>query len=300
MSAINFNNVMLENDMEKFISAHKVAIDKVYVHPMLEPVIAKLAVLYPLWRFVGEGQQSMTSQNAVWLTKFEVLCDGERLGEISRRYEGHDYQICVSNDRIKSKMERSNYYKTKDAIKAIAKVKKMFGPRDAQELAEVSREDAKKIAQTAAWNKEREKGAADEIVRRAAHKYVMGVGFDTFMAYVKDNYPPQEHSMLIEKREVVEQTTEDMKTIVKVQQVLGQQKNGAVVTRRGNTYVVEHKDRVEICDDNTLPEWVRSQIGMLKLIEAEQFVSDSGMRAGANTFVIIEPNITNVIEGETK
>jgi hypothetical protein len=298
MSAMNFNNVVLESDTEKYVSTHSVAKDKVCAHPMLEPVISKLAMLYPLWRFEGSGHQSMTNHGTIWLTKFEVSCDGERLGEISRRYEGRDYQICVSNDRIKAKMERSGYYKTKGADKAIAKVKKMFGQRDTQELEELSREAAGKVAQNAVWNKEREKSNAEDIVQRAAKKYVMGAGFGAFMAYAKDNLPAQEHELLVNSRETSERASEEMVTINKVRDVIQQRVNGAVVTRRGGTYVVEHKDKVEICDDNTLPEWIRGRIGMLKLIESEQFVSDMGMRAGANTFVVIEPDITNVTEGE--
>jgi hypothetical protein len=298
MSAMNFNNVVLESDTDRFVNTHGIAKNKVLAHPMLEPVIEKLAVLYPLWRFEGSGHQSLNNQGVVWLTKFDVSCDGETLGMIERRYEGRDYQICVTNDRIRAKMERTNYYKTKDPIKAIAKVKKMFGPKDTQELAGVSREDAAKIAQNAVWDKKREGDAAEDVVQRAAKKYVMGAGFDTFMAYVKDHLPAQEYALLVEKREVSKQALEDTKTIEKVQEVLQQKENGAVVTRRGNTYVVEHKDKVEICDDNTLPEWIRSRIGMLKLIEPAQFVSDLGMRAGVNTFVIIEPNLTNVTEGE--
>jgi hypothetical protein len=307
MNAMNFSNVVLESDVEKYVNAQSIARDKICAHPLLESVISKLAVMYPLWRFEGSGHQSMTSQGSIWLTKFEVSCDGERLGEIARRYEGRDYQICVSNDRIRASMERSGFYKTKDANKAIAKVKKMFGPKDTQELAGMSREGAAKIAQNAAWSKERERSNADDIVKRAAHKYVMNAGFEAFMAYAKATLPMQEHELLIEKREVSDQAAEDLKTIVKVQEVLRQQENGAVVTRRGNTYVVEHKDKVEICDDNTLPEWVRSRIGMLKLIEPEQFVSGLGMRASTSTFVVIEPDpdpayehVTYVIEGETK
>lgn len=297
MKATEFNNVVVTEEISEYQrKMPKCAVD---AHPLLEPVIAKLAVLYPLWTFRGNGHLSMNNDR-VWLTNFTVLCDGEQLGTIERRYEARDYQICVTNERIKAKMERTDYYKTKDATKAIAKIKKMFGPKDAQELAGVSREEAAKIAQNAEWNKQREINDADEIVQRAARKYVMGVGFDTFMAYAKDHYPAQEHDLLVTKREAATRATEDMKTISKVRAVIQQQANGAVVTRRGGTYVVEHKDKVEICDDNTLPEWIRSRIGMLKLIEPTQFVSDLGMKAGTNTFVIIEPDLTNVTEGETK
>jgi hypothetical protein len=300
MNVMTFNNVSLNNDTERFVNAHTIARDRVNAHPMLEPVIEKLAVLYPLWRFEGSGHQSLTNQGTLWLTHFDVSCDGESLGTISRRYEGRDYQICVRNDRIKSKLERSDFYKTMSADKAIAKVKKMFGPKDVQERTELSREIASSAAQNAEWSKNREKGEAEDIVKRAAHKYVMGVGFQSFMEHVKDHYPAQEYNLLLTKHEVATQAAEDLRTINKVRDVLAHRAKGAVVTRRGSTYVVEQNDKAEICDDNTLPEWVRNRIGMLKLIEPGQFVSDLGMKVNADTFVIIEPDLTTVTEGETK
>ena len=303
MSAMNFSNVVLESETDKFVSLHKVEKNKVLAHPMIEPVIEKLAVLYPLWKFEGSGHQSMNSQGTVWLTTFAVSCDGESLGTITRRYEGRDYQICVTNDRIKAKLERTNYYKTKDPIKAVAKVKKMFGPNDTQEMARIARGKAGAVAQDADWSKSRELSDASEVVQRAAKKYVMGAGFETFMAYVKNHYPTQEYELLVTKHEVAEKARTELETIKATKDVISTQKKGAVVTRRGNTYVVEQSDKVEICDDNTLPEWIRSRIGMLKLIEPAQFVSDLGMRASESVFVLIEPpeaNLTDVTEGETK
>ena len=300
MSAMNFSNVVLESETDKFVNLHKVEKNKVLAHPMLEPVIEKLAVLYPLWKFEGSGHQSLTNQGVVYLTMFMVSCDGEPLGVITRRYEGRDYQICVTNERIKAKMERTNYYKTKDPIKAVAKVKKMFGPNDTQEMARVARGKAGAVAQDAEWSKSRELSEATDVVQRAAKKYVMRAGFNAFMAYVKDNYPAQEYDLLVTKHEVAEKARVELETIKATKDVISTQKKGAVVTRRGNTYVVEQNDKMEICDDNTLPEWIRSRIGMLKLIEPAQFVSDLGMRANENVFVLIEPDLTSVTEGETK
>ena len=295
MKATEFNNVVLSEEVLEF--QRKMPTHVVEAHPMLEPVIAKLAVLYPLWRFRGSGT---ANNHSIVLTHFTVTCDGEKLGAIERRYEGREYQICVTNDRIKARLERSNYYKTMIPDKAVAKVKKMFGPNDTQETAKLARNKAASVAQDAEWSKSREMGEADEIVQRAAKKYVMGVGFETFMAYVKDHYPAQEHDLLVTKSEVATKAREELETIRGVKSVISTQRTGAVVTRRGGTYVVEQKDKVEICDDNTLPEWIRSRIGMLKLIEPKQFVSDLGMRADENVFVLIEPNLTDVTEGETK
>lgn len=298
MKAMGFTNVVVTEEVATF--KQKMPTTTVSVHPLLEPVIAKLAVLYPLWTFTGNGTANMHS---IVLTHFTVACDGEKLGTIERRYEGRDYQICVQNERIRASMERSGYYKTMISDKAVAKVKKMFSPKTTKESAQSAREAAAKAAQTADWNKSRERDDAQDILSKAGKKFVMGEGFPIFMEYVRTHYPPQEYELLKTKIETVESAKQDLVTITAVREVLQSRKSGAVVSRRGSTYVVEQGDSTEICDDNTLPEWVRNRIGLLKLIEVNQFVSNTGMRATANTFVLIKPedeNLTTVSEGATE
>jgi hypothetical protein len=258
-------------------------------------------VLYPLWRFVGSGHTG--GQTNVWLTSFAVSCDGEHLGVIERNYVRRDYKIVVANERIKASMERGSEYATMSPDKAVAKVKKMFNPKTTQELAESVRAHIAKLAHNAEWKKQREEGDAKDFVARSAKKYVMGDGFETFMNHVKEHYPAQEYDRLLENQEIAVKAKEECLTITAVKEVIATGKSGAVVTRRGGMYVVQQGDKLEICDDNTLPEWVRNKIGLLKLIEPEQFVSNSGMRATEDVFVIIKPeeeNLTIVSEGETK
>jgi hypothetical protein len=301
MKAMSFNNVVMHVGVEKYINMHHIPREQVHAHPMLEPVIAKLAVLYPLWRFVASGHTS--THGNVWLTDFAVSCDGEPLGTISRDYVRRDYHIVVANERIKAAMDRGSEYKTTSPDKAVAKVKKMFSPKSTQELAESVREQITKIARDAEWSKEREMNAAHEIVARAAKKYVMGDGFETFMNHAKEYYPAQEYDLLLENKEIAVKAKEECVTIAATAKVISGKRSGAIVTRRGGMYVVQQGDKLEICDDNTLPEWVRNQIGLLKLIEPKQFVSNSGMRATEDVFVLIKPeeeNLTTVSEGGTK
>lgn len=298
MRAMEFTNVVANADAVTHLQKNNLPADAVRVHNMLEPVIAKLAVLYPLWTFTGAGHLTVNTES-VLLTQFTVECDGEKLGTIERRYEARDYQICITNERIKASMERSGYYKTMNADKAVAKVKKMFSPKTTKEMASSAREAANKAAQTAEWNKTRERDDAGDILLRAGKKFVMGDGFPIFMEYVKTHYPQQEYELLKAKIETVERAKEELVTIEAVRGILRGKAGGAVVSKREATYVVEHGDNTEICDDNTLPEWIRNRIGLLKLIEPDQFVSSTGMRATINTFVIIAPeNLTTVTQGE--
>jgi hypothetical protein len=44
---------------------------------------------------------------------------------------------------------------------------------------------------------------------------------------------------------------------------------------------------VDLFDDNTLPDWMRGKLGMLKLVQPEQFISNAGCRVNDETFVLM-------------
>jgi len=59
-----------------------------------------------------------------------------------------------------------------------------------------------------------------------------------------------------------------------------------IYTKSGK-YVVKTIDNVQSYDDNTLPEEYRGKLGMLKLVEVNQCVSDVGCRTHDDTFLIV-------------
>jgi hypothetical protein len=61
----------------------------------------------------------------------------------------------------------------------------------------------------------------------------------------------------------------------------------ALVIKDGGKYLVRIGDKVDLFDDNTLPDWMRGKLGMLKLVQAEQFVSGTGCRVNDETFVLM-------------
>lgn len=298
MKAMDFSNVRLSDEVLKDLQKRNESVSSAKPHLQLEPVIATMALTQPLWTFTGSGMPTA-------MIHFQVRCDGEFLGTIERRYAGREYQICITNDRIKASMERDIWYKTMSATKAVAKIKKTFSPKTTSESAEKAREIASKTAQKADWEKSREKGEAFEVVQKAAREYVMGVGFNTFMEHMRTHLPAQEYELLVSKHETAKVAAQELETINATRGVVVGTVPGAVVTQRGDgTYLIDHTrkeggDTLEICSDNTPPEWVRDRIGLLKLIEPGQFVSDMGMRADQNIFVIIKP-LTTVTEGEMK
>jgi hypothetical protein len=54
---------------------------------------------------------------------------------------------------------------------------------------------------------------------------------------------------------------------------------------------------VELYDDNTLPVDMRMKLGMLKLVNDEQYITDIGCKVTSEIFVLLVDELTNVSEG---
>lgn len=306
MHAMQLRNVVLSEELERAVKGTTGDTTiHMRAHAQLEPVIFTLATTYPTWTFTAlRSSYGLSDDNTVLCMEFAVSCDGEGLGKIFRKYEGRYYQVCVANDRIRKAMERyPHYYKTKDPGKAVAKVKKMFRPQDHTERLAEAYKTAEDTAQQADWSKSRECHTTQSFVKKIAEDYVLGPGFEAFMAHAKESMLPTEYDKLVENHRAALKAQEDLATINAVKGVLSGSTPGIVITRYGDGYITAPKIGVPcVYNDRTLPEWMRGGLGMLKLIEAEQFVSGTGMRASQDTFVLIgsDEDLTNVSEGESQ
>jgi hypothetical protein len=87
-----------------------------------------------------------------------------------------------------------------------------------------------------------------------------------------------------------------MKTIERVQEDFGINKTALVVKDAGK-YLVRIGDNVELYDDNSLPLDIRMKMGMLKLVQDEEYLTDVGCRVTSEIFVLLVDDLTNVSEG---
>jgi len=286
MNTLELSNVELSADLKKQLIDREVRGDthEVFVNSTIDPVIQRLATLNPLWRFIATDW-GYGGGNRLALVRFSVLEHGEELGKISRERKGGNEVIYISNPRIAKTKERSDGYSTVDADKAVLKAKKMFFKLKPNERIEKAMDEAGRVINNQKRIKDREKYTAEGTIKTAAHAYIMGTGFPLFLEHMQ-TYTASDRGRIETAMEENQRLTDEMITIETAKSAFEAGKT-ALVIKDGGKYLVRIGDKVDLFDDNTLPDWMRGKLGMLKLVQAEQFVSGTGCRVNDETFVLM-------------
>lgn len=285
MNTLELSNVELSTKAAKSIKDSTRELKS--VDKLVDPVVQRLAVLNPLWRFVVESvtYDNSTEPQSLKATEFKVFEYGEELGTISKEYHGRNYVIEVSNERIGKDRVRRGGYRTADADKAILKAKKMFYKRKPSE----SLENAVKLAHGVIAQQERrrnnEKYKHEAEVRDAAVKFITGTGFPLFLEHIQ-TWHDIDRNRITKAMNEKERISIEMMTIEKVKKHF-EDRSAAVVVKDGGKYLVKVGDDVQLYDDNSLPETMRGRLGMLKLVEAEYFIENVGCRVNDEVFVVL-------------
>lgn len=243
-------------------------------------LVMHLAMANPLWRFV------VTDTMSGWRpTNFSVIDSGEVIGKIGRQYYRGNYKIALTNDRISDARERTSSYRTGDVDKAILMAKKMFFRLKPNERIDKAYEKAKQVMQNQWHDKQREHRYAERETESLAVKFIMGTGFPLFLAHV-NGLPEHEKKPILEKMEKTKKSKQDMMTIEAIKDRFGGEQTALIIKDEGK-YMVKIGQDVQIYDDNTLPVEMRGKLGMLKLVEAEHFISSVGCRINDEIFVVL-------------
>jgi hypothetical protein len=288
MNTLELSNVELSADLQTELVERKNRGDthEVVVHRVIDPVIQRLATLNPLWRFVAtEWGYLYGGGKQLGLIRFSVLEHGEELGKISRERKGNSDVIYVSNERIAKTKERSNGYSTVDADKAVLKAKKMFFKLKPNERIEKAMGDAGTVMFKQKQLKQRERYTAEAAVKDFALQYIMGTGFTLLLEHIKTCAESERNR--VEKCLGDKERLEDEMLTIETARSAFEAGKTALVIKDGGKYLVKIGDKIDLFDDNTLPDWMRGKLGMLKLVQAEAFISNTGCRVNDETFVLM-------------
>ncbi len=293
MNTLSLSNVVIGEDLQKTMDKEGMKMTMVY--DILDPVVSRLATLNPLWTFVVVNSGHGAGNTRV-ACGFSVKLDGEELGSIGLSYMGNRGRvISIANDRIGKGRQRSDSYRTVDADKAILMAKKMFGKMNPSERISKAKDAAERVVSRASWNKERERTNHQGNIKSEMLAWVETKGHAMFLEYLKAEAIPSLRHKVTTSMEKVELLDTEMKTIERVQKDFSNNKTALVVKDLGK-YLVKIGDNVELYDDNTLPVDMRMKMGMLKLVEDEQYLTDVGCKVSSEIFVLLV-DLTNVSEG---
>jgi hypothetical protein len=284
MNTLSLSNVVVGEDLQKSLDKEGMKMSAVY--DILDPVVSRLATLNPLWTFVVVSSGHGSGNNRV-ACGFSVKLDGEELGQIGLSYMGQRGRvISISNDRIGKGRQRSDSYRTVDADKAILTAKKMFGKMNPNERISKAKDAAERVVSRASWNKERERTLHQGNIKNEMLAWVENRGYQMFMEFIEKEAIPSTKRKVLEAEEKVQKLETEMKTIERVQADFSNNKTALVVKDSGK-YLVKTGDNVELYDDNTLPVDMRMKMGMLKLVEDEQYLTDVGCKVTSEIFVLL-------------
>jgi ribosomal protein S24E len=217
-----------------------------------------------------------------------VYQDSELLGKVEHTYIGRKvgWGYAVKNERIRDAMQRGGAYQTGDIDKAYVKIKKTFSKQSLTERFNKAMSEANQTIRQNHSYKTRAINEFDRTIHKYALDYVMKAGFKQFMEHMNTKAPIVERNTLAKTVHDKERTESELATIDQVRSNLGTDKT-AVIIRDGNNYIYKHGDLLTMYDDTTLPEKVRGKLGLLKLVEAEHYVEDTGCRVNDEVFVIV-------------
>lgn len=294
MNTLELSNVVVDERLQQ--SLDKEGMKLVGVYGQIEPVVNRLATLNPLWTFVAINSTPSNGSDRLAIG-FTVKLDGEELGQIGVSYMGNRGRvISISNDRIGKGRQRSDSYRTQDAEKAVLMAKKMFGKMNPTERINKAKDAAERVVTRASWNKERERNNHKSNIQGAMLRWAETNGQAMFLEYIQKEAIPSMKQQITNSIEKLEVLDTEMKTIERVQQDFSNNKTALVVKDSGK-YLVRIGDKVDLYDDNSLPLDMRMKMGMLKLVQDEEYLTDVGCRVTSEIFVLLVDDLTNVSEG---
>lgn len=256
-----------------------------------------LTVLTPLlsakpWRYVVHRVQYSASANGYGhpdvIAGVKVYDGKDWLGSIvvtTKRKRGswaHTDALCISNERIGAKRIRGSSYTTDSVEKATVAIRKYFYGRTTDERVDKALSDAYRIVTDEVVDK---RGTAQDRKRKllsSSERFVM----PRLQEYV-DAFGLHEALETFRSADAQYQTVDSVKNALD---------NGSavVVVLHSSEYLVCRKLRdgetsTNIYTHDTLPYELREKVGMLKLVEDKQMISDIGCRVSSEAFVVIHP-----------
>ena len=269
-----------------------------HVSSLLHETVWELATLNPHWAFFihkGRGRAGHapeTPGQVLQVDAFEVRMDGHGIGSLWSVYYRNQYCVGVANQRIGNILYRGDMKRTTDKAKAVQLAKKYFGKKTAKELLDDLKQHASNTLSNSAGRHMRELRDLnavfqDKITSFFIHKEVK----DQFREYLSTC---NDGGKMIQAFDDSFEAKDKVKAVDAIYDSFRNEATCLVVLDNGK-YIVQNQNQNQnyaMYDDSDLPDYVRSKIGLLKLVNPGQIVGNTGCRVKENMFVIMVEDTT--------
>ena len=232
----------------------------------------------PTWNFIVT-EKDWTSGDKFVIRKMDVSNKGEIIGRLIGAYSRGNYGV-----EINSKTTRKF---TGDSKRAISIAKKLLVPKTKQEKLDESVDEAGRCISNATYNHERALEKLRDNLKEAVFEYML----NDARAYIEAHIAQMSNTSL-QMLENYDTQLAQVKTINRIKSLFHDGKTALVILDEGK-YLVKIGDTINLYDDTTLPIFMRGNLGVLKLVEQGQMVSDIGCKVNDETFVLVmdeQPN----------
>ena len=232
----------------------------------------------PTWNFIVT-EKDWTSGDKFVIRKMDVANKGEIIGRLIGAYSRGNYGVEIA-------MKTTRKF-TSDSKRAISIAKKLLVPKTKQERLGESIDEAGLCISHAIYNHERALEKLRYSLKEAVFEYML----NDARAYVEAHIARMSNTSL-QMLENYDAQLAQVKTISRIKSLFNDGKTAVVILDEGK-YLVKIGDTINLYDDTTLPISMRGNLGVLKLVETGQMVSDVGCKVNDETFVLVmdeQPN----------
>jgi hypothetical protein len=283
--AMTLSNVVID---DKLLNGRRKSDFDFVVERPLNEIMWKVVTENPTWEFRVQQyyatikSETMDTRPRITVAKFSVFKDGEEIGRIDRdyRYDQGGFVFSISSNAIKNERERVGAYRTKDAKKALAAIKKTFSNKSVAERVGEAFAEATRVVNRQSSRKRGEHHNAFSNLLPLMKTFTFNEHAEEFKRYVTFNR--QAHNLA-----KLHEAEAEMLTVSDIEAKFKANVGTSLVMLSNGKYLVKTGDDIQLYDDNSLPVDMRGKLGMLKLVEPEQMIEGVGCRATTEVFIVL-------------
>jgi len=270
----------------------------------LTELVRQAVVKWPEWQFKLRFNSSLNCRERTYgettfknvsmvFRKVEISsAEGIPIGAIYsedrwRRYGESEKIVKLHNARIAKARDRKSTFDTKDVKAALREMKKTFYAPTAAEVMSEASGKAYEVLRNALNLRSHNVGQLRNRFSLSAVDYLSSTDElkNAFDRWCRANNRAS-GSDVVQMLNNYRDEQRHYSTIEEVQKAFNAHKT-VLVVKSQNGYILQLDSELKLCDDLTLPDNLRSKLGMLKLVDKSQVIENVGCRVNDETFVIV-------------